>query len=160
MGHCNAQLVQLLLLGFIAAIGSWPSSHAGRSLLQDSSTGSLEYNFYDSSCPSAESIVRQLVGNAVASEPRMTGSLLRLHFHDCFVQGCDASLLLKSIPGVLEGEQEARPNNNSVRGFEVVDDIKAALERQCPAVVSCADILTMAARDSVAVVSNVSHFSQ
>ncbi|MCO5559889.1 hypothetical protein L7F22_013493 [Adiantum nelumboides] len=127
------------------------SSHAGRSLLQDSSTGSLEDNFYDSSCPSAEFIVRQLVGKAVASEPRMAGSLLRLHFHDCLVQGCDASLLLESIPGVLEGEQEARPNINSMRGFEVVDDIKEALERQCPDVVSCADILAMAARDSVAV---------
>lgn len=81
----------------------------------------------------------------------MAGSLLRLHFHDCFVQGCDGSLLLKTIPGVLEGEQQVLQNNNSVRGFNVVDEIKAALERQCPGVVSCADILAMAARDSVAV---------
>ncbi|KAH7429364.1 hypothetical protein KP509_09G043700 [Ceratopteris richardii] len=81
----------------------------------------------------------------------MAGSLLRLHFHDCFVQGCDASLLLKTIPGVMEGEHEALPNLNSVRGFEVVDAIKAALEQECPGIVSCADILALAARDSVAV---------
>ncbi|KAH7429370.1 hypothetical protein KP509_09G044300 [Ceratopteris richardii] len=111
----------------------------------------LQFHFYDKSCPNVEKIVRQVVSSAVASEARMAGSLLRLHFHDCFVQGCDGSLLLKSIAGVIEGEQEALPNANSVRGFEVVDAIKAALEQECPGIVSCADILALAARDSVAV---------
>ncbi|KAI5066655.1 hypothetical protein GOP47_0019279 [Adiantum capillus-veneris] len=143
----DALVISLLLLSLI--IGLLRSVNAGRSL--EGSSGPLQYNFYKSSCPSAESIVRQVVGNAVANEARMAGSLLRLHFHDCFVQGCDGSLLLKSIPGVLEGEQEALPNINSVRGFDVVDDIKAALEKECPGVVSCADILAMAARDSVVV---------
>ncbi|MCO5546711.1 hypothetical protein L7F22_000147 [Adiantum nelumboides] len=98
-----------------------------------------------------ELFAEQVVGSAVASEARMAGSLLRLHFHDCFLQGCNGLLLLKSILGVLEGEQEARPNNNSVWGFEVVDDIKAVLEKECPGIVSCTDILAMAARDSVVV---------
>lgn len=113
-----------------------------------SHSSSLRVGFYRRFCPNAESIVRTVVQQAVAKEARMAGSLLRLHFHDCFVQGCDASLLLKSINGV-QGEQEARPNNNSVRGFDVVDQIKAALEKQCPGIVSCADILALAARDSV-----------
>ncbi|KAH7429368.1 hypothetical protein KP509_09G044100 [Ceratopteris richardii] len=111
----------------------------------------LQFHFYDKSCPNVEKIVRQVVSSAVASEARMAGSLLRLHFHDCFVQGCDGSLLLNSIAGLIEGEQEALPNANSVRGFEVVDAIKAALEQECPGIVSCADILALAARDSVAV---------
>lgn len=52
------------------------------------------------------------------------------------------------------GEKTAGPNLNSVRGFDVVDDIKAALNRDCHGnVVSCADILAVAARDSVEIVS-------
>lgn len=49
-------------------------------------------------------------------------------------------------------EKEALPNNNSLRGFDVVDKMKAWLEYACPGVVSCADILAIAAQESVALV--------
>jgi peroxidase len=75
----------------------------------------------------------------------MGASLLRLHFHDCFVNGCDGSVLLDGSTG----EKSAGPNANSLRGFEVIDTIKTQVESLCPGVVSCADILTVAARDSV-----------
>ncbi|KAJ1400686.1 Secretory peroxidase [Sesbania bispinosa] len=80
------------------------------------------------------------------NEMRMGASLLRLHFHDCFVNGCDGSILLD---GGDDGEKSALPNVNSVRGFDVVDTIKSSVESECSGVVSCADILTIAARDSV-----------
>ncbi|WJZ92921.1 hypothetical protein VitviT2T_011891 [Vitis vinifera] len=108
----------------------------------------LTTNFYAKTCPNALSIIKSAVNSAVKSEARMGASLLRLHFHDCFVNGCDASILLDDTSN-FTGEKTAGPNANSVRGYEVVDTIKSQLEASCPGVVSCADILAVAARDSV-----------
>ncbi|KAK9999735.1 hypothetical protein SO802_019338 [Lithocarpus litseifolius] len=105
----------------------------------------LTTDFYKASCPNLISIVRREVQNAIKIEMRMAASLLRLHFHDCFVNGCDASILLDTS----DGEKFALPNLNSVRGFDVVDNIKSSVESACPGVVSCADIVAIAARDSV-----------
>ncbi|KAF2312344.1 hypothetical protein GH714_034308 [Hevea brasiliensis] len=112
------------------------------------STGGYLYpQFYDHSCPKAQQIVKSILAKAVAKEARMAASLLRLHFHDCFVKGCDASLLLDSSGSIIS-EKRSNPNRSSARGFEVIDDIKGALEKECPQIVSCADILALAARDS------------
>ncbi|KAK4840933.1 hypothetical protein QYF36_021745 [Acer negundo] len=109
--------------------------------------GKLYPQFYDHSCPKAQQIVKSVLAKAVAKETRMAASLLRLHFHDCFVKGCDASILLDSS-GSIVSEKRSNPNRNSARGFEVLDDIKSALEKECPHTVSCADIMALAARDS------------
>ncbi|EER95209.1 peroxidase A2 [Sorghum bicolor] len=108
----------------------------------------LSTAYYDGSCPHVYDTVRRVVQEARASDPRILASLLRLHFHDCFVNGCDASLLLDETP-TMRSEKAADPNNGSARGFPVVNDIKAALENACPGVVSCADILALAAEVSV-----------
>ncbi|KAG6570629.1 Cationic peroxidase 1, partial [Cucurbita argyrosperma subsp. sororia] len=111
----------------------------------------LTPNFYNKVCPKALSTIRSVVLNAIKREPRMGASLLRLHFHDCFVNGCDGSVLLDDI-GNFVGEKTAFPNVNSIRGFEVVDQIKQKVNKACKGnVVSCADILAVAARDSVAI---------
>uniref|UniRef100_A0ACD5Y466 Uncharacterized protein n=1 Tax=Avena sativa TaxID=4498 RepID=A0ACD5Y466_AVESA len=116
--------------------------------LAGGASAQLSTGFYASSCPGMPGAIKSAVESAVAKEPRMGASILRLFFHDCFVQGCDASLLLDDTPS-LQGEKTAQPNNGSVRGFEVIDAVKAAVENLCPGVVSCADVLAVAARDSV-----------
>ncbi|KEH29222.1 peroxidase P7 [Medicago truncatula] len=109
----------------------------------------LTTNYYDYTCPNALSTIKSVVKAAVQRENRMGASLLRLHFHDCFVNGCDGSILLDSTPS-MDSEKNANPNINSARGFEVVDEIKDAVDKACgKPVVSCADILAIAARDSV-----------
>ncbi|GMH15432.1 hypothetical protein Nepgr_017273 [Nepenthes gracilis] len=108
----------------------------------------LSPDYYSRTCPKALSIVKEGVIAAIKNETRMGASLLRLHFHDCFVNGCDGSVLLDDN-ATFTGEKTALPNNGSIRGFGVVDHIKAELEKACPRVVSCADILAIAARDSV-----------
>ncbi|KAE8655638.1 Peroxidase 4 [Hibiscus syriacus] len=113
-----------------------------------SSDAQLSTNFYSKSCPNLLSTVKSSVRSAVNREARMGASLLRLFFHDCFVNGCDGSLLLDDTSS-FTGEKNANPNRNSARGFDVVDNIKSAVENVCPGVVSCADILAIAARDSV-----------
>ncbi|KAK6150610.1 hypothetical protein DH2020_015542 [Rehmannia glutinosa] len=117
--------------------------------------GYLYPQFYDQSCPRAQEIVKSIVAKAVAREARMAASLVRLHFHDCFVKGCDASILLDST-GSLISEKRSNPNRNSARGFEVIDEIKSALEKECPLTVSCADIMAIAARDSTVLVGGPS----
>ncbi|GLJ14579.1 hypothetical protein SUGI_0236100 [Cryptomeria japonica] len=99
-------------------------------------------------CLNVSSIVQAVVKQAIANESRMGASLLRLHFHDCFVNGCDGSILLDDSVNIT-GEKTAGPNNNSVRGFDVIDTIKSQVEAICSGVVSCADILAIAARDSI-----------
>ncbi|KAF8032777.1 hypothetical protein BT93_D1617 [Corymbia citriodora subsp. variegata] len=112
------------------------------------SSGDLVLGYYQENCPLLEEIVRHSMERAVYRDPRMAASLLRLHFHDCFVMGCDASVLLDSFDGMVS-EKQAVPNLNSLRGFEVIDEIKYNLEEACPYTVSCADILAIVARDAV-----------
>ncbi|KAK9735598.1 hypothetical protein RND81_04G215000 [Saponaria officinalis] len=107
----------------------------------------LSMQYYVMTCPMVEMIVRNEVSRALQDDPTMAAPLLRLHFHDCWIEGCDASILIDSTDD-NKAEKDS-PGNLSLRGYEVIDNIKDELEEQCPGVVSCADIIAMAARDAV-----------
>ncbi|KAL2545933.1 Peroxidase 5 [Forsythia ovata] len=113
------------------------------------SEAQLSPSFYSNTCPNALTTIRTSIRQAVSRERRMAASIIRLHFHDCFVQGCDASILLDETPSI-QSEKTAFPNVNSVRGYEVIEAAKREVEKICPGVVSCADILAVAARDASA----------
>ncbi|CAN6467827.1 unnamed protein product [Victoria cruziana] len=107
----------------------------------------LRHSFYKKSCPYAEDTVRSITWAHVSKNSALPAKLLRMQFHDCFVRGCDASILLNSTAN-SKAEKEAPPNL-SLSGFDVIDDVKSKLEETCPGVVSCADIIALAARDAV-----------
>ncbi|XP_021847644.2 peroxidase 44-like [Spinacia oleracea] len=108
----------------------------------------LELGFYTSSCPDAEFIVQQVVRQHVEVDKSVPAALLRMHFHDCFIRGCDASILIDSTDN-NQSEKEAGANA-SVREYELIDEIKNFLEQACRGIVSCADIITLATRDAIA----------
>lgn len=117
------------------AVNALPSPVAG-----------LSWTFYNTSCPSLETIVWERMEVYLNADITQAAGLLRLHFHDCFVQGCDGSVLLNATSG-----EQSTPPNLSLRAeaLKIINDIKQYVEATCSGVVSCADILTLAARDSV-----------
>eukprot|EP00249_Psilotum_nudum_P006751 c20024_g1_i2 orf=540-1412(-) len=94
-----------------------------------------------------------MLGVALLKESFVTAAgTLRIFFHDCFVQGCDASVLIAST-ATNKAEKDADDNLSLPGdGFDAVVRAKTALEKACPGIVSCADILSIATRDLVGLV--------
>ncbi|XP_072989537.1 peroxidase 12-like [Typha latifolia] len=106
----------------------------------------LSFDFYKKTCPSLESIVRSHMTAALRSDIGNVAGLLRIFFHDCFVQGCDASVLLTGS----SSEQSAVPNQTlRPNALAVINDLRNLIESKCGRVVSCADITVLATRDAV-----------
>ncbi|XP_009787653.1 peroxidase 27-like [Nicotiana tabacum] len=104
----------------------------------------LKVGFYHKNCPHLELIVKEVIDDVISRVPSLAAPLLRMHFHDCFVRGCDGSVLLNSP--TKQAEKNAIPNL-SLRGFQIIDKVKTAVEKYCPGIVSCADIVALVARD-------------
>lgn len=109
--------------------------------------GLLSSGFYAASCPTVKTVVANAVATRLQQDASAAGPLLRIFFHDCFVFGCDASVLIKSTAS-NSAERDAAPNQ-TIRELALIDTIKTQLEALCPGVVSCADIIALAAKEAV-----------
>ncbi|XP_061992417.1 peroxidase 16-like [Rosa rugosa] len=110
----------------------------------------LRTDFYKGTCPNVESLVSSAVATKFQQTFVTVPATLRLFFHDCFVRGCDASVLIQSPTNNAEKDH---PDNLSLAGdgFDTVIKAKAAVDKDpnCRNKVSCADILALATRDVV-----------
>jgi peroxidase len=109
----------------------------------------LDAGYYAATCPDAEAIVQDAMSRLHYTDPTLAPAIIRMLFHDCFVRGCDASVMIVPTPLHTTSERAAIPNH-TLRGFTAVDAVKRALEDACPGAVSCADALALMARDAVA----------
>uniref|UniRef100_I1QCJ5 Peroxidase n=1 Tax=Oryza glaberrima TaxID=4538 RepID=I1QCJ5_ORYGL len=144
---------KLVVFVLLALLGS---SNGDGYTSPGSIAGGLTVGHYKGTCDRAEEIVRDAVKNAIrggGGDRGVGAGLIRLFFHDCFVQGCDASVLLDPTPASAAAPEKAGIPNLSLRGFEVIDAAKAALEGECPGVVSCADVVAFAGRDAAYLLS-------
>ncbi|CAB80104.1 putative peroxidase [Arabidopsis thaliana] len=121
------------------------------SIAEDIDRSYLHYDYYRESCPTAEKIIAKAIRDIYNVTPSVAPPIIRLLFHDCFIEGCDASVLLDADEAHTS-EKDASPNL-SLKGFDVIDAVKSELENVCPGVVSCADLLVLAAREAVLVVN-------
>ncbi|KAK7407230.1 hypothetical protein VNO78_08960 [Psophocarpus tetragonolobus] len=110
----------------------------------------LKVGFYARSCPNAEKIVADTFAQIVKTNPGAIGNILRLVFHDCFVKGCDASILLDYAQNNNDAvEKSSMFNGFLLKGADMIDDIKAKLEEECPGIVSCADIISFVTNEAM-----------
>ncbi|MBA0658823.1 hypothetical protein Goklo_011001 [Gossypium klotzschianum] len=131
----------------------------------------LSVNYYAKSCPQVEQLVGSITSQQFKEIPVSAPATIRLFFHDCFVEvmqiifnylsvltsacmqahGCDASILIATQPGSkILAEKDAADNRDlRTEGFDTITRAKALVESKCPGIVSCADILAIAARDFI-----------
>ncbi|KAK8521876.1 hypothetical protein V6N13_021953 [Hibiscus sabdariffa] len=109
----------------------------------------LSLDYYSKTCPSFNRIMQETITNKQINSPTTTVGTLRLLFHDCPQNGCDASILISSMP-FNKAERDA-DINLSLPGdpCDLIVRAKTALELSCPNTVSCSDILAVATRDLI-----------
>ncbi|KAK9267402.1 hypothetical protein L1049_009827 [Liquidambar formosana] len=88
-----------------------------------------------SSCPKVETLVKMVMLSIFLADATAPAAFLRLMFHDCQVQGCDASILLDSIDSKMNSEMVSS-KNFAIRHREMIGRIKSSLEAECPGQIS------------------------
>ncbi|KAK7270976.1 hypothetical protein RJT34_26531 [Clitoria ternatea] len=110
----------------------------------------LSFNFHAKTCPQLENIVRNHLQKVFKTDNGQAPGLLRIFFHDCFVTGCDGSLLLDAITAGGQSERD-QPANGGMRNeaLNTIEELRRQIHSKCGKTVSCSDITALAARDAV-----------
>ncbi|KAL6873861.1 hypothetical protein ACP4OV_013943 [Aristida adscensionis] len=140
--RARGSMRRLRFLAFLLAIAALPPPPMA--------AAQLRRDHYAGVCPDLEAIVRAAVRQAMEHSPVAAPATLRLFFHDCAVEGCDASVMIMKP----DGDDEWRSSDDQTlrpEGFHTVLSAKAAVDSdpRCRFRVSCADIIALAARDAV-----------
>ncbi|KDO78222.1 hypothetical protein CISIN_1g019129mg [Citrus sinensis] len=118
----------------LLALLSFSAVSLRSALAENEEDPGLVMNFYKDTCPQAEDIIREQVKLLYKRHKNTAFSWLRNIFHDCAVQTLSEKEMDRSF---------------GMRNFRYIENIKEAVERECPGVVSCADILVLSGRDGV-----------
>ncbi|CAL9237999.1 unnamed protein product [Arabidopsis halleri] len=121
--------------------------------LSSAAESHLTVDFYSKSCLKFLDIIRETITNKHVSTPTTAAATLRLFFHDCFPNGCDASALVSSTTFNTAERDSSINLSLPGDGFDVVIRAKTALELACPNTVSCSDIIAVAVRDLLVTVA-------
>ncbi|KAG8385739.1 hypothetical protein BUALT_Bualt03G0076500 [Buddleja alternifolia] len=125
---------------------------ASLSALAENEDPGLVMNYYKDSCPQAEDIIKEQVKLLYKRHKNTAFSWLRNIFHDCFVEvyiiyiHTYIYIYIYHLRMLSEKETD---RSFGMRNFRYIETIKEALERECPGVVSCSDILVLSARDGI-----------
>ncbi|XVE92502.1 hypothetical protein REPUB_Repub01dG0103000 [Reevesia pubescens] len=120
--------------------------------LLPSAQSQLSTDYYNKTCPQLDNVMQRIIADKQLSAPTTAAAILRVFFHDCFVSGCDASILIAS--NAFNKSELDADINHSLAGdaFDLIARAKTALELQCPGIVSCSDIVALSARNLVIMV--------
>ncbi|XP_020152820.1 peroxidase P7 [Aegilops tauschii subsp. strangulata] len=143
-----SRAAMLAMVGLVAAVLSRAAlSTAAPSLISMPNADGLSYDFHDESCPNLRQMVHDAVEEAIKEDIGVVAGLLRVMFHDCFPQGCDASLLLFD----KFWSELNMPQNNGIRRNAVylIESIRIKVQDACGPTVSCTDIMNLATREAV-----------
>ncbi|XP_057831030.2 peroxidase 19 isoform X2 [Cryptomeria japonica] len=115
----NIQINVVLVIWFVVCVGSIDADQ-------------FCVNFYSKSCPSVEALVLGVAKQKFVEAPVSAPATIRLFFHDCFVDGCDGSVLISSTQKHLAERDAADNKNLAADAFDTVNKAKAAVEAKCP----------------------------
>ncbi|KAI4389624.1 hypothetical protein MLD38_001830 [Melastoma candidum] len=94
----------------------------------------LSNNYYDKTCPNFEHPIRKVVKKAMANENIVPAALLRMHFHDCFIRGCDGSVLLNStVKNTAEKDGLPDISLHAIHNFATNSEVDPSLSPSFPA---------------------------